>query len=105
MTTVPPSPLAMMDAVEVFSWMGVDDPSAEEPPVKQVDAIDHVITARLPPTPLMGSRNINKLRVFAQGRKVLDHLFPNQLLCPMCCAPAPSEFREVLEIHAFLHKS
>ncbi|KAJ7767061.1 hypothetical protein B0H14DRAFT_3509884 [Mycena olivaceomarginata] len=69
MTTAPPSPLAMMDAVEAFSRMGVDDPSAEEPPVKQVDAIDHVITARLPPTPLMGSRNINKLRAFAQDRK------------------------------------
>jgi hypothetical protein len=35
MTTAPLSPLAMMDAVEAFSRMGMDDPSAEEPPVKQ----------------------------------------------------------------------
>ncbi|KAJ6571546.1 hypothetical protein B0H19DRAFT_1064618 [Mycena capillaripes] len=78
----PSSPLAMMDAVEAFSRMGVIESSTEELPIKQwvvagvpkffaerVEAIDHVIVARLPPTCIMGSRNVNKLRVFAKGEK------------------------------------
>ncbi|KAJ7842736.1 hypothetical protein B0H13DRAFT_2365092 [Mycena leptocephala] len=35
MTTAPPSPLSMMDPVEAFSRMGVQDLSADEPPIKQ----------------------------------------------------------------------
>ncbi|KAJ7350073.1 hypothetical protein DFH08DRAFT_958997 [Mycena albidolilacea] len=76
----PHSPLAMMDAVEAFSRMGVDNPSAETLPAKQwaiagvnkffaarIDAIDHILTVHLRQADLMGSRNVKKLRAFIRG--------------------------------------
>ncbi|KAJ7300382.1 hypothetical protein DFH08DRAFT_979729 [Mycena albidolilacea] len=74
-------PLAMMDAVDAFSRMGVADPSAQTCPPKQwviggvkkffaqrIDAIDHILTlATLASALIMGSRNIHKLRAFTKG--------------------------------------
>ncbi|KAF8139328.1 hypothetical protein K438DRAFT_1785799 [Mycena galopus ATCC 62051] len=77
----PSSPLALMDAVEAFSRMGVPDPAAPEP-VKQwviaginkffanrIDAIDHIFTVHRDDSRIMGSRNVKKLRTHIRGVK------------------------------------
>ncbi|KAF8134661.1 hypothetical protein K438DRAFT_1787189 [Mycena galopus ATCC 62051] len=79
---VPPSsPLAMMDAVDTFSRMGVAKPSTEARPVKQwalqevpkffperIDAIDYIFKNHLEQATLKGLRNVRKLRAFMRGK-------------------------------------
>ncbi|KAJ7834838.1 hypothetical protein B0H13DRAFT_1913886 [Mycena leptocephala] len=82
--TAMPSPLAMMDAVEAFSRMGVEDPFADALPPKQwvlasvnkffatrLDAISHILDQHMGHADLMGSRNVKKLRAFARGEVYL----------------------------------
>ncbi|KAJ7743977.1 hypothetical protein B0H14DRAFT_3514769 [Mycena olivaceomarginata] len=76
----PDSPLAMMDAVDAFSRMGVADPSVSTRPPKQwviggvskffaqrINAIDHILTLHLGQASLKESRNVHKLRAFING--------------------------------------
>ncbi|KAJ7845571.1 hypothetical protein B0H13DRAFT_1908289 [Mycena leptocephala] len=78
------SPLAMMDAVEAFSRMGVEDPFADALPPKQwvlagvnkffatrLDAISHILDQHMGHADLMGSRNVKKLRAFIRGEVYL----------------------------------
>ncbi|KAF8195982.1 hypothetical protein K438DRAFT_1760816 [Mycena galopus ATCC 62051] len=73
----PPSPLAMMDAADAFSRMGVAERSTEARPMKQwalqgvtkffpqrIDAIDYIFKNHLDQAVLKGSRNVRKLRAF-----------------------------------------
>ncbi|KAJ7357931.1 hypothetical protein DFH08DRAFT_801806 [Mycena albidolilacea] len=73
----PASPLDLMDPVEAFSRMGVEDPCAAVRPPKQwaiagvnqffaerIDTIDHILTQHLGQADLKSSRNVKKLRAF-----------------------------------------
>ncbi|KAF8197637.1 hypothetical protein K438DRAFT_1759777 [Mycena galopus ATCC 62051] len=84
---LPPSPLAMMEAADAFSRMGVAELSTEAQPMKQwalrgvtkffpqrIDAIDYIFKNHLDQAVLKGSRNVRKLRAFMKETDYVDNL-------------------------------